>query len=785
MAHEIFNFDHCTLKVKQVIEEGFDLAHDMRLEFVTPEVMLYCICNQKEFKELATHLQTDLNGLKEDLKNYNEAQDRVPEGEEYLGMASDALVYLLVCTRIVTLEGDHYVLPQETLLNEKMTGMKSLFKAFYLLKDSYAMYLLQKYISKNDTWTDMAFELYAKDYSNCANQMRKKRGLGDITPNELLQSISDKAEEILDMLEEEPWEKMVTNISATYKQKSRLIGREQELRRAIRVLCRKDKNNPLFVGEPGVGKTAIIYGLAGWIDENKVPKRLQGCTIYALDTVSMIAGTNYHGELEQRIKSVLDGIRKLERGILYIDDLHAFVSEDNNKGSMNIADIIKPYLESGEVRFIGTTTYQEYQKRIASNKTLKRCFRQIDVKEPDVEESIHILQGLLPDYEKHHGVRYSNEAVRYAVEQSHKLIHDRYLPDKAIDIIDEAGAYLQQNPLLNKQGKPKQARFQKVDVDIVKNILTEVCRIDAKALTTSDNALLKDLEQRINGEIFGQEEAVRQVVRAVMMAKAGLNEPGKPMASLLFVGPTGVGKTEVCRVLAQQLGIALVRFDMSEYTEKHTVSKLIGSPAGYVGYEEGGLLTDAVRKSPNCVLLLDEIEKAHADIYNILLQVMDYAKLTDNKGNKTDFSNVVVIMTSNAGAQYATQAGIGFGGGQSKGEAMMGSVKKIFKPEFLNRLSGTVVFHDMNLKMAALILQKKLGQLKQRLANKQVSMTLTPEAEQWLLNKGYTTQYGAREMDRAIQQHLTPLLMEEILFGRLRNGGSATITQNGDGLAID
>ena len=785
MAHEIFNFDHCTLKVKQVIEEGFDLAHDMRLEFVTPEVMLYCICNQKEFKELATHLQTDLNGLKEDLKNYNEAQDRVPEGEEYLGMASDALVYLLVSTRIVTLEGDHYVLPQETLLNEKMTGMKSLFKAFYLLKDSYAMYLLQKYISKNDTWTDMAFELYAKDYSNCANQMRKKRGLGDITPNELLQSISDKAEEILDMLEEEPWEKMVTNISATYKQKSRLIGREQELRRAIRVLCRKDKNNPLFVGEPGVGKTAIIYGLAGWIDENKVPERLQGCTIYALDTVSMIAGTNYHGELEQRIKNVLDGIRKLGRGILYIDDLHAFVSEDNNKGSMNIADIIKPYLESGDVRFIGTTTYQEYQKRIASNKTLKRCFRQIDVKEPDVEESIHILQGLLPDYEKHHGVRYSNEAVRYAVEQSHKLIHDRYLPDKAIDIIDEAGAYLQQNPLLNKQGKPKQARFQKVDVDIVKNILTEVCRIDAKALTTSDNALLKDLEQRINGEIFGQEEAVRQVVRAVMMAKAGLNEPGKPMASLLFVGPTGVGKTEVCRVLAQQLGIALVRFDMSEYTEKHTVSKLIGSPAGYVGYEEGGLLTDAVRKSPNCVLLLDEIEKAHADIYNILLQVMDYAKLTDNKGNKTDFSNVVVIMTSNAGAQYATQAGIGFGGGQSKGEAMMGSVKKIFKPEFLNRLSGTVVFHDMNLKMAALILQKKLGQLKQRLANKQVSMTLTPKAEQWLLTKGYTTQYGAREMDRAIQQHLTPLLMEEILFGRLRNGGSATIIQNGDGLAID
>ncbi|MGN0221167.1 MAG: AAA family ATPase [Prevotella sp.] len=784
MINDIFNFRHCTRKVKQAIEEGFDMAGEMRLEFITPEVILYCICNQKEFKELASYLRTDLKGLKGELKKYNESQDRVPEEDDYLGMASDALLYLLICTHIITYEGEHYVLPQETLWDEKMTGMKSLFKAFYLLKDSYAMYLLQKYIGKDDTWTDMALELYEKDYSNCANKLRKEKGLDSIHPDELLQSATDKAEEILEMLEE-PKEKMVTNISATYKQKHRLIGREQELQRAVRVLCRKDKNNPLFVGEPGVGKTAIIYGLARWIDEDRVPKRLKGSTIYALDTVSLIAGTAYHGELEKRIKSVLDKIKRQKKGILYIDDVHAFVADDNNKGSMNIADIIKPYLESGEVRFIGTTTYQEYQKHIAANKTLARCFQLIDVKEPDVEESINILQGLLPDYERHHGVKYSDEAVRYAVEQSHHLIHDRYLPDKAIDIIDEAGAYLQQNPLLNKQGKPRQARYQRVDVSIVKGILTEVCRIDAKALTENGNELLKDLEQRINGEIFGQEEAVRQVVRAVMMAKAGLNEPGKPLASLLFVGPTGVGKTEVCKVLAQQLGIALVRFDMSEYTEKHTVSKLIGSPAGYVGYEEGGLLTDAVRKSPNCVLLLDEIEKAHTDIYNILLQVMDYAKLTDNKGNKTDFSNVIVIMTSNAGAQYATQAGIGFGGGQSKGTAMMTSVKKTFKPEFLNRLSGTVVFHDMNRKMAAMILQKKLGQLKQRLANKQVDMTLTPEAEQWLLDKGYTTQYGAREMDRAIQQHLTPLLMEEILFGKLKNGGCATISLNGDELTMD
>ena len=784
MAQDIFNFDHCTQKVKQAIEAGFDLAGKMRLEFITPEVVLYCICDQKEFIDLVSYFTTDLRGLKEELEKYNESQDKVPENETYFSMVSEALIHLLVATQIIAYDGDHYVLPQETLWEEKMTGMKSLLKAFYLLKESYAMYLLQKYISENDTWTDIALELYEKDYSNCANKMRKKKGLESIHQDELLQSVNEKAEEILEMLEE-PKEKMVTNISATYKQKHQLIGREQELQRAVRVLCRKDKNNPLFVGEPGVGKTAIIYGLARWIDEDRVPKRLKGCTIYALDTVSLIAGTAYHGELEKRIRGVLEGIRKQKKGILYIDDLHAFVADENNKGSMNIADIIKPYLESGELRIIGTTTYQEYQKHIAANKTLARCFQQIDVKEPDVEECIRIVQGLLPGYEKHHGVRYSDEAVRYAVEQSHHLIHDRYLPDKAIDIIDEAGAYLQQNPLLNKQGKPRQARFQKVDVPIVKGVLTEVCRIDAKALTENSNELLKDLEQGINGEIFGQEEAVRQVVRAVMMAKAGLNEPGKPLASLLFVGPTGVGKTEVCKVLAQQLGIALVRFDMSEYTEKHTVSKLIGSPAGYVGYEEGGLLTDAVRKSPNCVLLLDEIEKAHSDIYNILLQVMDYAKLTDNKGNKTDFNNVIVIMTSNAGAQYANQAGIGFGGGQSKGEAMMTSVKKTFKPEFLNRLSGTVVFHDMNRKMAAQILQKKLGQLRLRLENKKVSMILTPEAEQWLLDKGYTTQYGAREMDRVIQQHLTPLLMEEILFGKLKNGGSTTIKLNGDDLAID
>ena len=370
--------------------------------------------------------------------------------------------------------------------------------------------------------------------------------------------------------------------------------------------------------------------------------------------------------------------------------------------------------------------------------------------------------------------------MRYAVEQSHALITDRYLPDKAFDIIDEAGAYRQQNPLLKKDGTPKARTGQKVDVDVIRNILTEVCRIDSKALSSESNEQLKDLDKRISSDIYGQDEAVKQVVRAVMMAKAGLTEPDKPLASLLFVGPTGVGKTEVCKVLARELGVELLRFDMSEYTEKHTVSKLIGSPAGYVGYEEGGLLTDAIRRTPNCVLLLDEIEKAHSDIYNILLQVMDYAKLTDNKGNKADFKNVILIMTSNAGAQYASQASIGFAGGQSRGEAMLQTVKKTFKPEFLNRLSATVVFHDMDKKMASLILEKKLRHLSERLAAKHVTMTLTDEARQYLLKKGFTPQYGAREMDRTIQQELTPLLMDEILFGSLTKGGEISITLSPD-----
>ena len=440
---------------------------------------------------------------------------------------------------------------------------------------------------------------------------------------------------------------------------------------------------------------------------------------------------------------------------------------------MDASNMLKPYLETGGIRFIGSTTYEEFNRFFSRSKGLVRRFQQIDIAEPTVEETIDILRGLQPNYEAFHGVSYDDDAINFAVRASAKYVNDRFLPDKAIDLIDEAGAWRKNHP-------DEGTQVQRVDKALVADVLARVCKVEAMADADDDNQRLMTLRERITAKIYGQDEAVRQVVEAVQMAKAGLLDDNKPLASLLFVGPTGVGKTEVAKVLARELGIELVRFDMSEYTEKHTVAKLIGSPAGYVGYEDGGLLTDAIRKTPNCVLLLDEIEKAHADIYNILLQVMDYARLTDNKGRKADFRNVVLIMTSNAGAQYASQASVGFNSRLSRGEAMLAQAKKTFKPEFINRLSATVVFNDMDRTMATLILKKKLRELQTKLTAKNVSMTLTDEAFAQLLDKGFTREYGAREMDRVISSELKPLLMREILFGSLKNGGEVLVSfENG------
>lgn len=566
-----------------------------------------------------------------------------------------------------------------------------------------------------------------------------------------------------------PWRKLVTCVNDTYADHNPLIGREAELERTMLVLCRKDKNNPLHVGEPGVGKTALIYGLTALIERGAVPERLRGARVYMMDMGTMVAGTQFRGDFEKRIKMVMEGLAQEGNAILCIDEIHNLIGAGRNgDASLDASNMLKPYLESGAIRFIGSTTYDEYNRYIAKQKSLVRRFQQIDIAEPSVDDAIRIVEGLRPSYEKFHGVKYAAGVVEFAVRSAAKHIRDRFLPDKAIDLIDEAGAYRETHPLTTQ-------KRQTVDRRLVTDILARVCKIDAEALKEQSNDALLTLESDIKKEIFGQDEAVGRVVEAVQMSKAGLADDTKPMASLLFVGPTGVGKTEVARVLSERMGMKLVRFDMSEYVEKHAVAKLIGSPAGYVGYEDGGLLTAAVRKTPNCVLLFDEIEKAHPDIFNIFLQMMDYAALTDNHGERADFRNAIIIMTSNAGAQYASRASIGFTGSVSRGDAMLTTVKKTFKPEFINRLTDIVVFHDMSRQMASLILDKKLAQLQTKLSAKNVTLHLSAEARELLLTKGFTPEYGARELDRVIGSMLKPLLMREILFGKLKKGGDAVV----------
>ena len=530
----------------------------------------------------------------------------------------------------------------------------------------------------------------------------------------------------------------ITCLNEQLENHNPLIGREMELERTIEVLCRKDKNNPLHIGEPGVGKTALAYGLAARIEAGEVPERLKGSRIYELDLGSMLAGTQYRGDFEQRLKSVMKSLSAEKKAILYIDEIHNLIGAGQiGDGSMDASNMLKPYLEQGDIRFIGSTTYEEYNRYFSRSKGMVRRFQQIDIQEPSIDEAIRIIEGLKEKYEEYHHVTYEPGVIEYTVKASARYISDRFLPDKAIDLIDEAGAYREIHPAADGT--------KTVDRKLITEVLSRTCKIDANALKEEDNASLEALYERISGQIYGQDEAIRQVVEAVQMAKAGLLDENKPLASLLFVGPTGVG---------------------------------------YIGYEDGGLLTDAIRKTPNCVLLLDEIEKAHPDIFNILLQVMDYAVLTDNKGRKSDCRHLILIMTSNAGAQYAHQASIGFNSQVSTGQAMLRQVKKTFKPEFLNRLSASVVFHDMSRKMATQVLDKKLRQLDEKLARRHVCLHLTPEAHEWLLKEGFKPEYGAREMDRAIAAHLKPLLMREILFGSLKQGGDITVTAENNQLSI-
>ncbi len=556
-----------------------------------------------------------------------------------------------------------------------------------------------------------------------------------------------------------------------------LIGREQEVERTIQILCRRSKNNPLYVGDPGVGKTAIAEGLARRIVHGEVPEVLKGATIFALDMGSLLAGTRYRGDFEERLKAVVSELEATEGAVLFIDEIHTVIGAGaTSGGAMDASNLLKPALASGSLRCIGSTTYKEYRNYFEKDRALVRRFQKIDVNEPSIEDAVKILQGIKPYYEKHHRVSYTNDAIRSAVELSAKYIGDRKLPDKAIDIIDEVGAA---QMLL-----PENKRKKKISVKDVEAVVAKIARIPPKSVSRDDKETLLNLERDLKTMVFGQDKAIDALVSAIKLARAGLREPEKPIGNYLFTGPTGVGKTEVARQLSHTLGIELTRFDMSEYMERHTVSRLIGAPPGYVGFDQGGLLTDAIDQHPHCVLLLDEIEKAHPDLFNILLQIMDHGKLTDHNGKTVDFRNVILIMTSNAGAADMAKPAIGFERERRVGEDME-AVEKLFTPEFRNRLDAIIPFAPLSREVINRVVDKFIMQMEAQLEDRGVTIELDDLAREWLGKKGYDPLYGARPLGRVIQEHLKKPLAEELLFGKLAKGGLVKVTVKDDKPAFD
>jgi ATP-dependent Clp protease ATP-binding subunit ClpA len=717
-------------------------AISSRHEFLTPDHLLWAIAEQEPFKRscMGYEIQNEL------IEHINQYEQQVPEDVEY-EMPSPSVQFV----RLINIA-------QNVVDNSSASeiDVPHIVQGMMLMNGSFPASIIER-ISEGDEVQFMS--RLVSEYED------------GIISKESKQPKSARKQKV-----QGDWTQFVTCLNDYVDSCNPLVGRKEELARTIQILSRKEKNNPLHVGEPGVGKTAIAYGLAAMIEKNEVPECLSGCKIFALDLGSLIAGTQYRGDFEKRLKAVLDGAVAASPSILYIDEIHNIIGAGKiDKGSLDAGNILKPYLEGGELRFMGATTYDEYNQNFIRDKAFSRRFEQVAIPEPSVEECVEILNGIKKKFEDFHHVLYTDEAIRFAVSGASKYITGRYLPDKAVDLLDEAGAWRK----LNQNADA----VQTVDKKLIAEVLAHICKVDILAEDEDDLKKIENLEERIKEHLFGQDKAVIEVSEAVQMAGTGLNDDNKPMACLLFVGPTGVGKTELARVLSSELSVPLVRFDMSEYAEKHTVAKLIGSPAGYVGYEDGGLLTDAIRKTPHCVLLLDELEKAHQDIYNILLQVMDYAVLTDNKGQKADFRHVVLIMTTNAGAQFARQT-IGFNQTVTAGEAMMKNVKKTFKPEFLNRLSAITVFNDMNRDMAEKILNKKLTSLQDRLASKNISLVLESDATEFLLNKGFSPEYGGREIDRVISTHLKPLLMKAILHRQLSSGSIATICVQNEALVL-
>lgn len=720
-------------------------AKQRRHEFFTLEHILYAILHDVTGRRILYHCGAELDKLKTRLEKYfEERSERLPEGVEQDPIQTLAVQRVLQ-RAIMHVQG----------AEKREVDAGDILAAMFYEENSYAVYFLKSqgvtrldvlsYISHGISRAPEPEEGEFQSVSPQDQQGRKATALESFT---------------VDLVEK-----------ASRGEIDPLIGRDEEILRALQVLGRRTKNNPIFVGDPGVGKTAIAEGLALKIFKKEVPPSFFDIDIFALDMGALLAGTKFRGDFEARLKGVITELKKKKGAILFIDEIHTVVGAGaTSGGSMDASNILKPVLVAGGLRCIGSTTYEEYKNHFEKDRALSRRFQKIEIHEPSVDETYRILQGLKPYYEEHHKVRYTDAALRASAELAGRFINDRYLPDKAIDVIDESGASL----LLKKDKRVRRV----VGIKDIELVVARIAKIPPRSVSSSDQLRLQSLHEELKGQVFGQDKAIDMLVKAIKRARAGLRTPDKPMGSFLLIGPTGVGKTEVAKQLARILGVNFLRFDMSEYMEKHTVSRLVGAPPGYIGFDQGGLLTDAIRKQPYTVLLMDEIEKAHPDLFSILLQVMDHATLTDNNGKKADFRNVILLMTSNAGAREMNAPSIGFSGGKAIDERIskgLKAVENLFSPEFRNRLDGIIPFNGLSIEIMELIVEKFILEIEDQLTEKGVRFELSPGARRWVAQSGYDSSFGARPLSRFIQAEIKDVLADEILFGRLVRGGRVYI----------
>ncbi len=733
------------------LNDAFAGAREARHEFMTVEHLLLAIVDTPKVREILKSCGADTAKLKTELKQFIEqTTPRLPAGEDR--DVQPTLGFQRVLQRAVF---------HVQSSGKKEVTVANVLVAIFSEKQSHAAYLL----SMQDVSRLDVVNFIAHGLSKAGGEERGDREEGGATSD--TERESDAGGSALEKYA------MNLNDSARKGKIDPLIGRKLEVERTIEILCRRRKNNPLYVGEAGVGKTAIAEGLARMIVENQVPDVLLDATIYSLDMGSLVAGTKYRGDFEKRLKAVLAEVKKQPGAILFIDEIHTVIGAGAASGGvMDASNLIKPALANGELRCIGSTTYNEYRGIFEKDHALARRFQKIDITEPSVQDTVDILRGLKSRYEEHHGIKYEDDALRAAAELAARHINDRHMPDKAIDVVDEAGANLRLKPVENRESS--------VTVTQIENVVARIARIPPKNVSLSDRDVLKNLERNLKLTIFGQDKAIEALSAAIKMSRSGLGDQRKPVGSFLFSGPTGVGKTEVTRQLAIAMGVEFVRFDMSEYMERHTVSRLIGAPPGYVGFDQGGLLTEAIAKHPHCVLLLDEIEKAHPDVFNLLLQVMDHGTLTDNNGRKADFRHVIIVMTTNAGAFEMNRPSIGFTQSDTESDGME-AIRRLFSPEFRNRLDAVIQFGSLDQDTIERVVDKLLVEAEAQLEQKRVSISVDEPARRWIAKRGYDPKMGARPMARVIQEFIKRPLAEESMFGKLVNGGHVEVTLSEDG----